>query len=211
MGRVTVGVVIHILDRRSVRLDVAGFIQEIGTLRHLSKVTELNDSQVIELESFNHISSPPAAMVAHPVNLPLASGTEGSVAAHPVIGWDEGRGSVTDLEWDYLPVLGYAIRDASGDMYVLHELQNGVLHGIDAERARALGLLVDGTFSRRGQPVISECFAVERFIPGFVRADCVLENGRRDKLVIRVDDDTLPDPSWLVGRKPRDTMHYTSG
>ncbi|WP_419729205.1 hypothetical protein [Lichenicola sp.] len=205
------GVVIHILDRRSVCLDVAGFIQEIGTLRHMSKITELDESHVAELEGSNHISSPPAAMVAHPVDLPLASDITGSVAAHPVIGWDEGRGSVTDLGWDYLPVLGYAVRDARCDMYVLHELQDGVLHSIDAERAYALGLIVNGTFSRRGQPVISECFAVEPFIPGFIQADCILENGRRDKLIIRVDDDTLPDPSWLVGRKPRDTMHYTAG
>lgn len=205
------GIIIHILDRRRVHLDVAGSIHEIGTLRNLSKVTDLSASHVAELERADLVSSPPAAMVAHPVELQLASGTEGSVAAHLVIGWDDGRGSVADLEWDYLPILGYAIRDASRDTFVLYELQDGVLHGIHADRAITLGLLVNGTLARQGQPVISECFMVERFIPGFAQADCILENGRRDKLFIKVDDDTLPDPSWLVGRKPRDAAHYTSG
>lgn len=208
---VAVGVVIHILDRRRVRLDVAGSIQEIGALRHLSKVTELDGPRVAELESAGLVPSPPAAMVAHPVNLPLASSLESSVAAHPVIGWDQGRGSVTDLEWDYLPILGYAIHDASRDMYVLCELQNGVLHVIGADRACELGLLVNGTLPQKGQPVISECSTVEWFIPGFVQAACVFENGRQDTLIIRVDDDTPPDPSWLIGRKPRDAAHYISG
>ncbi len=196
----TVGVVIHVLDRRRIRLEIAGNMQEIGALRHLSKVTELDERRIAELGATDLLPSPPAAMVAHPVDLPLALGPEGSVAAHPVIGWDDGRVSVTDLDWDYLPVLGYALRDAGRDMYVLHELQQGVLHGIDPKRACELGLLANGVLRPQWQPLISECLGVKPFMPGFAEADCTFENGRRDRLLIRVLSVLAPVTGLVVAR-----------
>jgi hypothetical protein len=44
------GVAIHILDRRTVRLDVGGTSQTVGTVRHLSKITEIDDCRSAELE-----------------------------------------------------------------------------------------------------------------------------------------------------------------
>lgn len=203
------GVVIHILDRRTVWLDIGGTQHQIGTLRHLSKATELDDSRAAEIkEAASLIPSRPAVLLAQTVDLPHESADGRSVAAHLVIGWDEGRGSVSDQGWDYLPMLGYAVRDNQRDVFVLHELRDGKLHAINAERAGALGLISNGVLVRRGQPVVSGCRSIRRYIPGFVEADCVLEDGRQEKLLVRITGDGLPDPSWLVGRKPMDAEQY---
>ncbi len=52
------------------------------------------------------------------------------------LGWDEGRGSVTDFGWDHLPQLGYAVRNPATQEYVLFELRDELLYPIDATRAR---------------------------------------------------------------------------
>ena len=200
------GVVIHILDRRMVQLDVAGTVQEIGTLRQLGKVTELDDLRTAELGRARPIPSPLAVLVAQAVDLPLASGS--SVAAHPVIGWDEGRGSVADLGWDYLPVLGHAVRDAERGIFVLYELHDGLLCQIDSVRAGELGLLADGVLVRHGQPLISACLEVKPFIADFAEADCILADGRRERLLVRIAGSKLPDVAWLVGRRPIDVEGY---
>jgi hypothetical protein len=57
-----------------------------------------------------------------------------------VIGWDEGRTRVTDMGWDFLPVLGYAVRDPKSGVFVLHEEYGGILHPLGRERAIELGL-----------------------------------------------------------------------
>ena len=203
-----IGVSIHILEHRTVWLEIAGMKQEIGTLRHLSKVTELDDRRKIQLEEAKPVLSPNAVLVSHPTELPSALNSGGSITAHQVIGWDEGRGSVTDLDWDYLPILGYAVRDPARGMFVLHELRDGLLFWIDSQRADELALLADGILVRRGQPVISECREVKSFIPGYAEAECLLEDGRRDRIIMRIDGDMLPEPSWLVGRKPRDVERF---
>ncbi|TLU71233.1 hypothetical protein [Lichenicoccus roseus] len=200
------GVVIHILERRNVRLDVAGFVQEVGTLRQLSKVTEVDDLRAAELERAKLISSPLAALVAQTVSLPLASGK--SVPAHQVIGWDNGRASVAEPGWDYLPLLGYAVRNAERDIFELNELRDGTLHPIDPVRASDLSLLSNGVLVRHGQALISSCIEVRPFIPNFAEADCIFENGRRERLLVRITGGSLPDPSWLVGRKPMEVESY---
>ena len=202
------GVVIHILDRRMAWLDVAGTVQEIGTLRQLGKVTELDGPRAAELGCARLIPSPLAVLVAQAVDLSLAPGL--SVAAHPVIGWDEERGSVTDLGWDYLPVLGHAVRDMERDVFVLHELHDGTLRRINPERANKLGLLADGVLVRHGQPAISACLKVKPFIADFAEADCILADGRRERLLVRIAGNNLPDPAWLVGRRPMDVENYLS-
>lgn len=206
------GVAVHVLDRRTISLQVAGTRHEVGTLRHVSKLTELDGRRAAELARAAALRSPVAAMVASPVELPLASAPSAAIAAHLVIGWDEGRGSVTDMAWDYLPVLGYAVRDVTGDTFVLHELRDGALHPVDGERAGSLGLLEeDGSLRRRGQPAIAECRTVQPYVPEFAVADCVLEGGRQERLFMRVEGDVLPDPSWLVGRRPLEVERYGPG
>jgi hypothetical protein len=92
--------------------------------------------------------------------LPLASAPHRTVAAHLVLGWDEGRGSVTDFGWDNLPRLGYGVRDAAGGLYTLPEERAGLLLAIDDRRARELDLLgADGGLVRHGQPRITICRA----------------------------------------------------
>jgi hypothetical protein len=71
-----------------------------------------------------------------------------------VIGWDEGRTSVTDMGRDYLPVLSYAVRDpANGN--ALHERRDGALHRLEHDQAVSV---TDVCLNRR------ECAGVE-FIP----------------------------------------------
>ena len=205
------GVVIHILDRRTVRLDVGGVVGEIGTLRHLSKVTELDGGRVAELEHAGDLPAPVAALVAATDEHPLAASPDRVVATHLVIGWDDRRGSVTDMGWDHLPVLGHAVRDPGRDLFILHELRDDGLHRIDRARAEALDLLLDGALVRRGQPVIAECFGVRPFATGLAEADCRLADGRNDRILFRVEHDALPEPSWLVGRTPRDVESQAFG
>ena len=203
------GVVIHVLDRRTVWLDVGGTQHEIGTLRHLSKVTELDEARAAEIQKASSlIPTTPAVLLAQILDLPLAASPETTVKSHLVIGWDEGRGSVSDLGWDYLPVLGYAVRDAQNESFVLHELRDGALSLVNAERAGELGLVSDGTLVRRGQPKVAKCSAVRAFSSGFAEADCVLGDGRTDRLLIKIIGDELPPPSWLVGRRPMDAERY---
>ena len=84
-----------------------------------------------------------------------------------VLGWDEGRGSVTDFGWDYLPRLGYAVRDPAGGSYTLQEERAGLLHVIDDRRPRELDLLAaGGELIRRGQPRITMCRSVRPYIAG---------------------------------------------
>ncbi len=80
------GVVVHVLDRRTTSIDVAGTRHEVDTLRYVSKITELDSRRVAELEQAAGFPSPPAAMVANPVDLPLGLAAGTSVAAHLVIG-----------------------------------------------------------------------------------------------------------------------------
>ena len=110
------GVNTFLLDRRTAVLVIGGSRQTVGTLRSFFKLTELDlgEGRVAELEAAARITpSPTAAMIMGLTELPLADKPGKPVAAHLVLGWDEGRGSVTDFGWDYLPQLGYAVRNAA--------------------------------------------------------------------------------------------------
>jgi hypothetical protein len=207
------GVNVYILDRRTARLDVGGTSHAVGWLRRSWKITELNAGRTIELEaakaSARSIASPPAAMLADVADMPLGSADGPQVSAHLVIGWDEGRTIVTDMGWDYLPVLGYGVRDAEGGGFALHEERDGALHPIGRERAAELGLAgPDGRMVRHGQPTIAECRSVRRYVAGYAEADCTFDDGRTERLLVGIEGDGLPDPSWLVGRKPRQAERY---
>jgi hypothetical protein len=153
--------------------------------------------------------SPNAAMVADVEEMPIGSATGIEVKAHLVIGWDEGRTRVTDMGWDYLPVLGYAIRDPDSGVFILHESRGGILHRLDHDRAVELGLLgLDGQFMRCGQPTIAECRSVRPYIPGYAEADCTFDNGHVEKLLIGVADGSLPEPAWLTGKIPMQVEKY---
>jgi hypothetical protein len=164
------GVNIYLLDRRPVQLVVAGTLQHIGALRGFWKVTEMDDERVRELRAAETAASlmpsPKAAMIADVEEKPLAREADTSVRAHCVIGWDEGRTSVTDMRWDFLPVLGYAVRNPDG-AFVLHEERDDGLHGLERERALQLGLIDrEGRLVRRGQPVILDVAPLYPSSPG---------------------------------------------
>jgi hypothetical protein len=207
------GVNIYILDRRPARLRVGELEHRIGSLRRFWKITELDEERVGEVYASKvklaGVPSPKAAMVADVEEMPLGSVTGIEVKAHPVIGWDEGRTRVTDMGWDYLPILGYAIRDPDSGIFVLHESRDGVLHRLDHGRAVELGLIKpDGKLVRRGQPTIAECRSVRPYIPGYAEADCMLDNGQEEKLLIGVADGPLPEPAWLTGKTPMQIEKY---
>jgi hypothetical protein len=200
------GVNIYLLDRRPVQLVVAGTLQHIGALRGFWKVTEMDDERVRELRAAETAASlmpsPKAAMIADVEEKPLAREADTSVRAHCVIGWDEGRTSVTDMRWDFLPVLGYAVRNPDG-AFVLHEERDDGLHGLERERALQLGLIDrEGRLVRRGQPVILECRSVVPFITGYAEADCSFDDGGEERLLIRIPEGPLPEPAWLAGKTP---------
>lgn len=207
------GVNIYILDRRPARLSVGGIEQSVGSLRRFWKITELNRERSGELEEWEAIArtipSPPAAMLSDVYEMPLGSENSASVKAHLVIGWDEGRTSVTDMRWDYLPTLGYGVLDRESGVFVLHEERAGVLFPVSRERATEIGLIGSGgRLVRRGQPTIVECRSVRPYIPGYAEADCTFDDGKVEKLLIGTTGESLPEPSWLVGKKPMQAERY---
>jgi hypothetical protein len=210
------GVNIFILDRRPTKLAVAGVEQNVGSLRRFWKITELDEERADELAksemAVSAMPSPKAAMVADVVEIPLGSKSGVEVQAHPVIGWDEGRTSVTDMGWDYLPVLGYAVRDPDSGIFTLHEYRDDSLHWLGRDRAAEIGLIAsDGQLMRRGQPVIRDCRSVRLVITGYAEADCTFDNGRQEMVWINVAEGSLPEPSWFVGKSPREVKKYPPG
>jgi hypothetical protein len=207
------GVNIYILDRRPARLSVGGVEQSVGSLRRFWKITEVDDERSRELDTAEAaagaIASPPAAMLADVYDMTLGSENNAPVKAHLVIGWDKGRTRVTDMGWDYLPTLGYGVRDRDSGTFVLHEEREGGLFPISRERAAEIGLIdPEGQMVRHGQPAIIECRSVVPFLNDYADADCTLEGGKAGKLLIGISNGELPDPSWLVGKRPMDVERY---
>jgi len=210
------GVNIFLLDRRPARLDVGGVVQSVGTLRRFWKMTELDEERADELRASEDAAavrpSPKAAIVADLVELPLDMQAGSEVRAHLVIGWDEGRTRVTDMKWDYLPVLGYAVRNPNNGTFVLHEERDGVLHPLDRKRALELGLTgPDGNLVAHGQPVVTACENVRPFLDRYADADCTLSSGIRETLMTTVEGEGLPPAGWFIGKRPMDVTHYRLG
>ncbi len=209
------GVNLYLLDRRRVRLNIGGTIEDVGMLRRSWKLTEFDQERRKEREKAaidaSGMPSPKAAMLADVEELPVGSRAGFELSAHLVIGWDDGRTEVTDWGWDYLPVLGYAIRAHDTDFYVLHELRDRALHLVDAERASQLRLIDrSASIVRLGQPLIIECRSVRLYIDGYAQADCTFDNHRREMLLIMLENNALPDPSWLVGKRPMDVERFSA-
>jgi hypothetical protein len=152
-----------------------------------------------------------AVMTADTLEFPLAANPAVLAQAHVVIGWDADRSSVTDFGWDYLPVLGFAVRIQRSTEYTLHEDRGGVLYALTKSRAIELGLLSEeGQPVRHGQPLIVECKLVKPFITSYVQAECILNDGQAVELVTSIRSSVLPDPAWYVGKRPVDVESYMS-
>ena len=207
------GVQIYLLDRRRVTLLVDDLVQEIGTLRRSWKVTEIDSDRAIEIDAakagLQGKAAPVAVMVADVTELPLAAEPSIPVAAHLVLGWDADRSSVTDFEWDYLPVLGYAVQTSSSAGYILHEERAGGLFLVTRARAVELGIRDQaGHFLRLGQPSIAECNSVRPYIAGYTQANCVLINGRDAEILTSTPSGQAPEIAWYIGKRPRDAAQY---
>jgi hypothetical protein len=207
------GVNIFILDRRPAQLAIGGTTHAVGSLRRSWKITEVDGARADEMSASEALAarmpSPKVAMLADVSEMPVDSSSGISVRAHLVIGWDEGRTRVTDMGWDYLPVLGYAVRDPDSATFVLYEERDQALHRMDQARAIELGLIgVDGQLLSQGQPVIMKCRSVHPFIAGYAEADCTFDNGRKERLLIGVADGVLPEPEWLHGKTPMQAAQF---
>ena len=147
--RQIMGVVKYLLDRRTVTVRIGDSRQAIGTLRRFFKITELDEERNAELEAADGIRpSPVAAMIMDESEFALASDPTTPVRSHLVLGWDEGMGSVTDFGWDFLPELGYAVRDPASGEYTLFELRNDRLLRADIEATRADSTQPHGVYGR---------------------------------------------------------------
>jgi hypothetical protein len=207
------GVQIYVLDRRPVTLLVDGAAEKIGTARSFWKVTEMDKERGAEIDavkaSLRGKPAPVAVMIAAVSELPLASAPGRDIAAHLVLGWDEDRASVTDFAWDYLPVLGYAVKTADAADYTLHEERDGLLHHMTKSRALELGILdAAGELVRRGQPSIIECRAVKPYISVYAEADCLLSDGRAVEILTSIEAGNLPAPAWYAGKRPADVAAF---
>ena len=204
------GVNTFLLDRRTAVLSIGGHRQTVGTLRRFFKLTELDDARAAEREAAAHLSPSPGAVLLMDISeLPLAANAGKSVPAHLVLGWDEGRGSVTDFGWDYLPKLGYAVRDPATSTYTLYEERDGLLHTISGTCARERGLIdADGRLIAHGQPRITACLSVRPYIPDYVEADCTFDSGAGDRLLVAASHDAPPPETWFIGKTPREVASY---
>jgi len=196
-----------------VTLFVDGIAVEIGTLRRFWKVTEIDDARAAEIDaakaSLSGKLAPVAVMVADVTELPLASAPSMAAAVHLVLGWDEDRASVTDFLWEYLPVLGYAVKTIDSSGYALHEERDGLLYPMSESRAVVLGILdASGRFVRRGQPSITECRVVKPYINLYSEADCLLSDGRTVEILTSIGVGNLPTPSWYEGKRPADVAVF---
>jgi hypothetical protein len=196
-----------------VTLLIDGVAAKIGTLRRFWKVTEIDSERAAEIDALEATlrgrPAPMAAMIAEGGELPLASEPNRSIAVHLILGWDEDRASVTDLAWDYLPILGYAVRTLDSAGYILHEERGGLLHPVSEGRAMELGILdASGRLIRSGQPSIIQCRAVKPYIANYAEADCLLSDGRAVKILTSVEAGYLPTPGWYAGKRPSDVAKF---
>jgi hypothetical protein len=207
------GVQIYLLDRRKVTLLVDDLVQEIGTLRRSWKVTEIDGERAMEIDpakaGLQGKTAPVAVMVADVAELPLVAEPSKPVAAHLVLGWDADRSSVTDFEWDYLPILGYAVQTSASVGYILHEERAGGLSPVTRIRAVELGIHDQaGQFLRQGQPSIAECRSVRPYTTSYAQADCILSNGQAAEILTSIEAGETPEPAWYTGKRPADVARY---
>lgn len=200
------GVNLYILDRRYVTLSIDDGRYQIGTLRLAGKLTE--QPRTTDSVDLHNLPMPVAVLVAEPNESRSFNGD--TIGAHVILGWDEDRNSVSDLGWDHLPILGYGVRDPSTGIYVLYNLRNGTLHPVPQAEASAKGLIDGGRLIRMGQPTIAACDAVRPLDLGspFAEADCVLSDGRQASILVELAGETLPDPAWLIGKRPMDVTIF---
>lgn len=210
------GVQLYLLDRRPTTLVVGGSFHEIGTLRRFWKATELDDDRTAEIDAarsrIRQKPAPVAVMLNDVIETALEIEPARTVPAHLVLGWDADRVSVADLDWEHLPILGYAVRDIGTGRYVLHEAgegKDGLLRAVTRDCALDRGLLtVDGQLARHGQPRITACHGVTPFIETYAEADCLLADGTSARILTSVTPGHLPDPAWYAGKRPADVATY---
>jgi hypothetical protein len=210
------GVQLYILDRRKASLVIAGTHHMIGTLRRSWKLSEIDTERAAEIsaaeESHKDGVAPAAAMVAEVSDIPLQAVPGHSVAAHAVIGWEAGRHTVTDMAWDFLPVLGFAVRAPEADDFVLHEERETGLVPMTKARAMELHILDEaGRLRRHGQPPIVKCLSVKPLIRSHAIANCELADGRNAELVTELTSGDLPPVDWYVGKLPAETRVFSAG
>ncbi len=208
------GVQIYLLDRRTATIRIEDLVFEIGTIRRFWKVTEMDEVRNAEIVKAASLIkdgyAPVAVMISDVYDLQLADSSK-RLQAHLVLGWDADRTSVTDWHWDYLPELGYAVREVGSSEYVLYELQGDALHMMSRVTATKKGILDDAySLVRRGQPVIAECLSVVPFISTSSEARCILSNGQEATILTTIDPGILPPAAWYVGKRPKDVSHYPS-
>jgi hypothetical protein len=212
-GPIVMGVNIYLLDRRAVEISIENERHTVGTLRPFWKITEINDERAAEMAAAKAEllgrDAPMAVMISDICDVALASDPRRKAAGHIVLGWDADRFSVADFDWEYLPVLGYAVKLSGSANYVLHETRDELLYPMAKERAIELQILdAAGALIRRGQPLISICHSVKSYIKKYVEARCVLRDGRSVEILTELDGAALPDLEWYKGKRPSDVQRY---
>lgn len=206
------GVQIYLLDHRTAILNIGGYRHTIGILRRSWKVTEVDEGRAAEIDlaqrRLRSQESPKAVLIADVTEMPLAGEPEHIVSSHLVLGWDADRFEVTDFGWDYLPVLGYAVRDPEADEYSLYDVFKNKLSKSTTETAQENGLLGQtGEMARLGQPTITKCKSINPFMTNYVKADCILSDGRNAEILTAYSA-LPPKGDWYAGKRPADVLNY---
>ncbi len=208
------GVNVYLLNRRTAEISIGNERYIVGTLRPFWKITEIDEERAAEMAAAKAEllgnDAPTAVMISDICDVALASDPRRKAAGHIVLGWDADRFSVTDFDWEYLPVLGYAVKLSGSSTYALHEIRDELLYPMTKERAIELQILdAAGALIRRGQTLILICHSVKNYIAKYVEAHCILKDGRSVAILTKLDGATLPDLEWYKDKRPSDVQSYS--
>jgi hypothetical protein len=210
------GIQTYLLGGTKVRILIGGVPVKAGTLRRFWKVTEIEAERATEISAaearVRKKAAPALVMVADVDEMPLADKPDQLVPAHLVLGWDPDRFMVTDFNWDYLPVIGYAVRQSMSDNYELYEEVDGFLKSITIASAIEGNILSRRhKYILKASPTISQCYSVGAFISNFAQARCALNNGCQVDLLTAIPNNILPNSNWYIGKRTLDVTRYQIG
>jgi len=116
------GVDLFILNRRQTTLIIGGKKVRAGVAKKICKLTEIDDTLAANIQTATaalEAMKKPKIVIVDRIYCFPASASEQYREGHPVLAWHPKAAQVTDLNWDMMPVLGYAEKDNTTGTYVV--------------------------------------------------------------------------------------------
>jgi hypothetical protein len=211
------GIQLYLLGSRKTSFFIEDHSFQIGTLKRFyksSEITPYRESQMAAVAAQVKAKPAPKAVMMEsadesPYHLRLKSAPTRPANAHLLLGWERDRSSISDYKWDYLPVLGYLVESPTTGWLELYDENDGYLQLTSYKSAIKNGILNKaGQMDYFSQPGISKCLSLTGIGADHVTADCLLDNGELESLIVKVRNDNRPPLDWFSGKKPSQVVHY---